>query len=635
MSQTEFRVYLSDPNQAILVPLKENGITKKYIGEIKNYVQTRFNITDISSFNLVLQSSESSSLSTIQPLTSFTGTVMLKIQKLTEAIQIPSFIFTLIAGGSGIGKTRAAEEIKSPIYIYIKLNENGSRFDPEIDNLGSDVRIGSRLAFSSGIIQMDKINHILRLGQPIFNFTFEKIFNLIKESIDTNMPKAIIIHLDEYQIYIEEIKRYRRYTNLEDARSEFKLMLEQIGSMMKKEKLHYFIPICTGTSSHDINFQKTEFGKHNVNLNPLSTSSLDPFQQFHLGNMISITKSSIYKIALGDTGYIPREMLFLFDNIKINVDDFGTSTFFRSTRPIQDSTISKNTIRNLCAMGISQIPVSLDDYVINDPPISLDDIRGDGYIYLIEDKKNSKVQFTIFMSFDTFKYFNANISEFWFPDNLLMIPSENSKWNWQNFELFYPFFQFCLFSSYNILKREILFSNIFRGADGIDGLPKDPIIFYPQKVSCEIKSDISSHLVSHSDNNVLEDFTNSPSLFKCSINTPSFDHRFTIKTKTNTYLVYVQVKHSSLDSSGEVSGQTLFNYAKEAYLKIKNVYPSYPKILFYPTNRVINGSSSACTSFNEGFPGNFLIVFHRDNLSSFLSPIFSHRGLMDTIKVDI
>eukprot|EP01132_Coremiostelium_polycephalum_P002289 gene2289-2823_t len=550
-------------------------------------------------------------------------------------------IFTLIAGGSGIGKTRAAEEVshipseiikgilknldlkdtikqeflesmKNPIYIYIKLNENGSRFDPEIDSLDTDIRIGSRLAYSSGIIQMNKINDILRLGQPISKFTFEYIFNLIKESIKTNKSKAVIIHLDEYQIYIEDIQRYRRYINLEDARSEFKLMLQQIGSMMKKEKLYYFIPICTGTSSHDIKFLKTEFGKHNVYLDPLSISSLGPFQQFHLGDKISITETSIYKIALGDTGYIPRDMIFLFDNIKKKVDDIGTATFHRITGPIQDSILSKNNelVRNLCAMAISQIPVSLDDNVINDPPISLDDVRRDGYIYLIEnDKKKTKVEFKVYMSFYTLKYFNANISGSWFPDNLLMIPSENSKWYWQNFELLYPFFQICLISSYNILKRELLFSNIFRGADGIEHLPKDPIIFYPKNAIYETGSIITSHRVTHSNSTICEDFTNTPSLF----------------------IFYVQVKHSNLDSKGEMSGQILFNYAKEAYWKIQDVCPSYPKILLlYPTNRVINGSSSACTSFKEAFPGNFLIVFHRDNLSSFLSPIFSHRGLVDS-----
>eukprot|EP01132_Coremiostelium_polycephalum_P003341 gene3341-4189_t len=72
MSVTIFRVYIDDLNNSIEVPLIENGITKDEIGDIKLFVGRKFNITDNSSFNLVLQNNESCALPTIQSLSSFT-----------------------------------------------------------------------------------------------------------------------------------------------------------------------------------------------------------------------------------------------------------------------------------------------------------------------------------------------------------------------------------------------------------------------------------------------------------------------------------------------------------------------------------------------------------------------------------
>ncbi|RUS19227.1 hypothetical protein BC937DRAFT_87802, partial [Endogone sp. FLAS-F59071] len=85
-------------------------------------------------------------------------------------------------------------------------------------------------------------------------FTANNVIYLSTTSKLVSTLETIIVHINEYQIYIDSLQKHRnREWSL--ARDLFKDMLKEIGRFMRKdvlndpEKQYFVIPICTGTSA--------------------------------------------------------------------------------------------------------------------------------------------------------------------------------------------------------------------------------------------------------------------------------------------------------------------------------------------------------------------------------------------------
>lgn len=148
-------------------------------------------------------------------------------------------------------------------YILVDFN-NGCRYHRKFDKIDikPNVRIGARIAVASGIA--GKILADLP-EESLDVYCFDKVMKEIFNRRFKQLLKAVIIHINEYQIYIDHIQRAENIS-WEDARDHFKAMLNEIGSFMSnqfKEKSEqseqskhefFIIPICTGTSAIDLHF---------------------------------------------------------------------------------------------------------------------------------------------------------------------------------------------------------------------------------------------------------------------------------------------------------------------------------------------------------------------------------------------
>eukprot|EP01132_Coremiostelium_polycephalum_P008368 gene8368-10278_t len=449
-------------------------------------------------------------------------------------------IFTLIAGGSGIGKTRAGEEVAhipgdiinriltnsemidkkeffdsivNCLYIYINLNHHGNAYFHLLDKKHTaSIRIGYRLAYSSGIygnLNFESFNNMNQQSKDYFNFDIV-LNNIKKEQMANIKPKAIIIHLDEYQLYIDAIK-YNNLASEINPREDFKSLLK--------------------------------FGMTNIYLEPIPPSLSGPIVEYHLERKL-LKESDSFNIAIGDTGFIPKDMILLMNEANMYDENYSTNAFRRIISALDNSILStnKNLLKTICALAITQTPVGLSEVLTENPKVTLDDARREGFIYLRETKDRHK--FLVYISFYLLKGFNTQLPQPWFPDHLMIPPTDNNKWLWKYFEMLYPYFQICLISTLISLKKPLYFSSVFRGAQGTESLPEDPIVFYPENISKEVETNISSNLVSSSTFGPL-DFTTIKTILICTINTAKFDHRFALKTNKTTYMVYVQIKHSN------------------------------------------------------------------------------------------
>ncbi|GET01548.1 hypothetical protein GLOIN_2v1805244 [Rhizophagus clarus] len=132
--------------------------------------------------------------------------------------------FILIPGGIGIGKTRMGwesqclssittssydtpefiEALKDPCYISIDLN-NGNKYIRGFDDRANEsVRIGARVAVASGLVS-ENLPDLLNTN--LFHFS-DVICEILKRR--SKKVEAIIIHLDEYQLYINDFQKHKQ-----------------------------------------------------------------------------------------------------------------------------------------------------------------------------------------------------------------------------------------------------------------------------------------------------------------------------------------------------------------------------------------------------------------------------------------
>jgi hypothetical protein len=261
-----------------------------------------------------------------------------------------------------------------------------------------------------------------------------------------------------------------------------------------------------------------------------------------------------------------------------------------------------------------------------------------------------------------------------FPDHLLLIPTHDSPWEWQKFELLYGHYQKALIDSlinvkeskllsinYRIellesnLKKEVdnntrlqiedeikiqninltnemnmnwQLSDIFRGAKGTDTLLQRRVRLHKLKVYTENEkflvktSDIAKFTKFVScDDNVTREFDKG--VFRCYQGCANIDHRWVLDSadEGKKLAIFSQIKYSERDATTTISTPAIKRWYDTTMASVKNYENEYDVILVLFTNRTCTGTIDI-----EEMPQ--LLLIYPKNIENYLSPTFAHRGLV-------
>ncbi|CAG8634545.1 6059_t:CDS:2 [Paraglomus brasilianum] len=441
--------------------------------------------------------------------------------------------FMLLPGGSGIGKSRSGwelqhlvthadyfgfkfdirvseidlfrEALQNPYYLHIDLN-NGYSYDQQFDEkYSASVRIGARLAVASGLSDVQLSDMMDNYPVELFSMPeiIQEIFKRRFEAHNRTLD-VLIIHIDEYQVYINDAQQANR--SWDKARNFFKQMLKAIGSIMRTNividghpnKQYFVVPICTGTSAIDIHFLPTDHTRKIIPLKPLDyTSAVEMFRDKyeysrqttdknrmavkqsimkHHGGSLSdsdinkfstklcnlILEQSHFNIALHDTGFIPK---FIDDFLQhsepeINFDWGGALLDRMSQRPIQIANApgcwrSHDDIRIIISLGLTRLAVTREFMLPSGN--SIGEVEKTGLIYLSRPSKSDNIELVnITMPFMLLKILNKMLQYTSegpvIPDHLLLIPNKDRPWLWQDFEVLHGYYQKALIEALINLK---------------------------------------------------------------------------------------------------------------------------------------------------------------------------------------
>ncbi|CAG8472137.1 18335_t:CDS:2, partial [Acaulospora morrowiae] len=438
--------------------------------------------------------------------------------------------FILIPGGIGIGKTRMGwesknlssilstrddntefvEALKDPCYVFIDLNSEYKYITGFDDVEDSNVRIGTRVAVASGLVpECYRLHKLIATNNPklfelpnVISEILQRRFKMKQRSVE-----AIIIHLDEYQLYIDDAKLYQQLSWIK-SHEFFKSMLREIGSVMRGNNMkdeydrkYFIVPICTGTSAIDVHFLPTEYTQEILELKPLnyvsaksmfldkydySKQTTDQGRDLVMQNLKSHHSSDLnnddveklsadfcnfvlnqqhFHIAMFDTGFIPKFIDDLLNSSTLkSYFDWGNKLFTK----ISGRNVTKvgnnpgdwknlDDIRTVISFGLTGHHVTRDFLLPS--RTSIGELERSGLIYLFNTKDE---WYTIVMPFMLLKVLNnklliSNVEPV-FPDHLLLIPTHVFPWQWEDFELLYGHFQNALIDSLIKVKESKLLS---------------------------------------------------------------------------------------------------------------------------------------------------------------------------------
>ncbi|CAG8661461.1 7898_t:CDS:2, partial [Ambispora gerdemannii] len=659
--------------------------------------------------------------------------------------------FILIPGGIGIGKTRMGwesqhlfsslkakdsdtddfvEALKDPCYIFIDLN-NGSKYIEGFDEAAeSSVRIGTRVAVSSGLVS-ESLSDLSEMNIKLFRLP-DVIYEILERRFKTKQRsvEAIVIHLDEYQLYINDVRKYQQ-ASWEDARDYFKSMLREIGSVMRGNMMiktesghagnsyhglngrYFIIPICTGTSAIDIHFLPTEHTNKRLELKPLNydsaksmfldkynysrqttesnrelvTQGLKKHYSFTFGEDVNdlsmklcnlVLNQQHFRIAMFDSGFIPKFIDDLLQpTLLMSNFDWGNHLFISmSERTV--ATVGNapgnwkklDDIRTVISFGLTRQLVKRDFLLPS--RTSIGELERAGLIYL----SNSEDEwYTIVMPFMMLKILNNKLLvsqvETVFPDHLLLIPTHDSPWQWQNFELLYIYYQKAIIDSLIEVQRSMVLSiqhkiqllqsslqqeveankrlqindeikireenlisqinmnwrlsDIFRDAIGVDTLLQRRVRLRRLKVFTEKEKFLQrTDSVANFDKLILCDDNVTRSfdegIFRCYRGYANIIHRWVLDSSDieKKLAIFLQIKYSERDASTTISTPFIKKWYETTMASVKNYETEYDVVLVLFTNRRCLGTLNI-----EQMPQ--LLLIYPENIEMYLSPTFAHR----------
>ncbi|KAK3828337.1 MAG: hypothetical protein J3Q66DRAFT_322432 [Benniella sp.] len=613
----------------------------------------------------------------------------------------------LIPGGAGIGKSRtgwetqflvsharnrqAVKEWTSPIelekfldalsdclYIHIDFS-NGYQYTPDLDERYSpSIRIGARIAVAAGLLKC-KFEQLM-VYHPVEGLGFRNVMERILDlrfQKSTKSVEAVIIHLDEYQLYIRDDERGDHHRTWSIARDRFKEMLKQIGNLMRDPKSSdrdfFILPICTGTSAMDLHFLPSEYHRMIVLLKPLTYNSaremfLDKFEysrqqdsalmtrirdnvESHLGravsaNAVSRQSSSLchhvlqqahFNTALHDSGYIPRFLDFLLDKHYVKTDiDWGHDMFnsvqerYGTIRTMEDqgSWRSYQDIRTIISLAITR-QVILRTFQLPSRA-TIGEVERDGLLFLSPEGDG----LVITMPFVYLRVLNEALANSLqgriFPSDLLLIPTVQRPWQWQDFEQLHGHYQKALTGSLLDLGQNICpLSAVFRGGAGSTTLLSRMVrlrrvdVYIEKERFLKTKTDSATQRTTVlCQDGIARKLTEG--IYHCATGCALIDHRWALSSSNNAekpYAIFMQDKHSHLTTTNPTIEQ---NELQEWYTATMSAVRRYAKkynivLIIFTVRRVTANDFSNMPN---------LITIDRNRIQDYLSPTFAQRGLV-------
>ena len=394
--------------------------------------------------------------------------------------------FAVVTGASGIGKTRFGWEVSNLLkhsdflqsltksaagvklkviteYVFIDFS-NGLHFTKYFDaRNGPSVRLGVRLA-AQGLLHK-KFDHIIDgIDFSVYkNFrTFavleRMISHVLESETDENAVVALVIHLDEFQMYVNDFGE-----NAHEGRRAMKEMLKQIGEFMRvgmeKHRYHkrfFIVPVLTGTAAADINFFITEkFAEVRIPLSPLIQESgpkifREAYRESHSeAELDRIARQAHFQIAVADSGYVPRLLCGLFARKPIDANtDWGQILLNVYTAASKKQDLLANLGGAESAMLIVHFALSAQEVKRGfDLPggQTIGDLERGGHLFLrpVETDVSGSL-FHVHMPFVQLAVINAllvSTGNGAFDRTLLTAPTMTSGWTWQKFENLHGHFQ--------------------------------------------------------------------------------------------------------------------------------------------------------------------------------------------------
>ncbi|KAF9426123.1 hypothetical protein BGZ76_002903 [Entomortierella beljakovae] len=381
----------------------------------------------------------------------------------------------LVPGGSGIGKSRAGYELQNLVahakefgiqynikseeldafkialdnacYLYVNLN-NGCAYNENLDEpYDGGVRIGVRLAVVAGL-GGKSLGHTVETCDA-WTFSIKEVVKRILEqrfSTTGRTPEAIIIHIDEFQQYISMAQSMGN-RSWEAARQHFKGMLQAIYGIMADADLNnsfrfFIIPVVTGTSGIDLHYLHSDFVKVLVNLTPLDYKSAismynDKYGDSPLSN--EVMHQNHFRIALSDTGYVPRYIDFFLKPISLSRDiDWGNLLFDEVTQGYSQASsfasnqLARTDLRTIISLGLIKIAITRDTLLPSGKTVG--EVETTGMIFLASANLMDKDYVVISMPFVQLKMLNRKLTRPIIPDDKLVIPTKDNPWSWSDFE---------------------------------------------------------------------------------------------------------------------------------------------------------------------------------------------------------
>ena len=382
--------------------------------------------------------------------------------------------FLIVPGASGIGKTRFGFEVLRLIeglspsltqqendvrtivskYICVDFN-NGERFDPLFDSeVGANLRLGVRLA-AKGLLKAPFLGPVLRRPEVYQAFQpLEVLGRVVSDALKDHESAAValVLHFDEFQAYVDE------FGNLSDGRTALKHMLRFVGDFMRTglqggplDGRFFVVPVLTGTAANDVKFLRTDrYREQIVLLDPLSESSALAMFEEKFGKRPEIYQRSHFRVALSDTGFIPRIIDFLYgvpaSSLRPNVD-WGShlqAMYLKDTKRQQTLDLElyggAASAEAIIHFALSAQTVRRDFVLPGGQVVGELERRGELFLVPV----NASGGFRIWLPFVQLAALNqlligAGCAAF--EQSLLFSPSATRPWRWQDFEELHAQFQ--------------------------------------------------------------------------------------------------------------------------------------------------------------------------------------------------
>ena len=589
--------------------------------------------------------------------------------------------FAIVTGASGIGKTRFGWEVSNILkkpdsfsnvitkYVFIDFS-NGLQFVQHFDRgskSDASVRLGVRLA-SQGLLHKDFAEIVSQDDSVYTKFRTKQVLQCIVsdalESATPNAVVALVLHLDEFQFYVNDFDR----KNAAEGRIAMKDMLKTIGECMRTgltkdnrfRRRFFIVPVLTGTAATDIKFLLTEkYIEVSIPLVPLTyDSAIEIFreaygQRYSKEELNEISAEDHFQIALADSGYIPRLLCMLFSKTKIAKDtDWGgilNEAYARKRHNLLEHLGGAPSAKVLVHFALSAQIIRRGFKISHD--LTIGNLERGGHLFLRPVKNDvSGLRFRVHMPFVQLARINSLLlvegeGNGAFDRKLLNHPNISTSWSWKDFEELHGHFQAMrmnsLLSAAHLEARQsqkadasaprhtFPLSELCRGALGHKdtlsiGVTLDPAIDYKcfheqnkwlhkrtdrppvvNEVQCKERSDGVSLY---------------EGVFLCADNTALFDGRFCAHTGKKPFLLVWQDKHSALTSLTTVSKSFIVDWHKKATEAMSEHHKTHTVVYLFLTNRRL-----ACSPFDPD-PG--LLVVTRDQLTQYLSPTLAGRGLV-------